>query len=135
MKKEVLKMAEKKFQILLIGKDEGLNEILALALERRGFEVSCARMGKDVLNAVKDNCPDIIIFDIAKWGIEEMETHQEVKTNKVLDGAPVIFCLPEHVQEIVPYKKAHDRYLRKPFEFKELYEEINKIISFPDRQS
>lgn len=115
-------MDEKRFQILLIGKDEGLNEILTLALRKRGFGVSCAR-------TVKDNYPDIIIFDFAKWGIEEMETHREVKTDKFLSEAPVIFCVPEHVQEIVPYKRDNDQYLWKPFEFKDFYEKIIKIFS------
>lgn len=128
-------MEEKKAQILLIAKDSGINDIIALMLRKRDCCVLSAGTEAEIADAIRRVKPDVIIFDIIKWGIDEMMINKEIKTNKKLKGTPVIFCLPRYVKEIVPYKNDNDGYLPKPFKFEELYKKICALISEGDNKT
>ena len=55
---------EKKYKILLVEDDSTLAYIVADALGREGFEVSCASDGEAGLEAVDVFRPDVVIADV-----------------------------------------------------------------------
>ncbi|MBU1121720.1 MAG: response regulator [Candidatus Omnitrophota bacterium] len=121
-------MAEKEIRVVLIGKNEDINEILGIMLVRRGFHAEYMSIEVKALKVIKDNNPDIIILDIERWGVDEMMICEGIRTDESIKDIPIIFCIPGHVREIVPYASDSDQYLQKPFKFDNLYRKICLIL-------
>ena len=58
--------------ILIVDDDARYVELLALTLQRSGYQVLTAFSGEDALIAAK-NCPDLVILDIVMPGIDGFE--------------------------------------------------------------
>lgn len=64
---------EKK-KILIIDDEEGIRQMMRLALEKAGYEVLDAPDGRDGLKIYRQSLPDLVITDIFMPGMEGLET-------------------------------------------------------------
>jgi CheY-like chemotaxis protein len=65
-------------------------ELLADALEDRGYEVLKALSGIEALNIAGSSKPDVIMLDIMMPGIDGIEVCRRLKSNPKLKSIPVI---------------------------------------------
>ena len=102
--------------ILVVDDDEDIRELLASALESRGFEVQQASNGQaaiDVLNAAPHPC--LVLLDLVMPGMDGWAVIAQMKA-RAIDDVPV--CVMTALPEKAPAGVAAT--LRKPFELSEL---------------
>jgi len=127
-----MKVAKK---ILLVDDDPDFVEGARMVLEKSDFEVVTAFSGKECLERIKEERPDLIILDIMMPKKSGFEVCKELKSNIEYSRIPVVMltALKQKLSQ-TSYSIAEgleleaEDYLEKPIEPKELVSRIKKIL-------
>lgn len=101
-------------KILLIDDEIEINELIKSYLIKERFRVFISDNGKDALNVVALEKPDLIILDIMLPDIDGLELCLEIRKTC---NAPIIFlsCKSEEIDKILALSVGGDDYITKPF--------------------
>lgn len=83
-----LYMADAAKKILLAEDDEFLSSLLKNRLEREHFTVTAVKNGNDILPAIKESRPDLLLLDIILPGKLGFEVLEEIKSDAKLAKVP-----------------------------------------------
>jgi DNA-binding response OmpR family regulator len=101
-------------KILIIDDEKPINDLIRSYLAKEGFIPLSAYSGKEALELLDSEKPDLIILDIMLPDIEGVDLCMEIrKTN----NSPILFlsCKSEEVDKIISLSVGGDDYLTKPF--------------------
>ena len=82
---------EKK-KILVVDDEPQSVEMIKTRLEASGYEVISALCGKEALETIKDNRPDLILLDIVLPDINGFQVCKAIKSNEATKDIKVIVC-------------------------------------------
>jgi CheY-like chemotaxis protein len=104
---------------------ENLSEILELA----GFDVIAVDNGKEGISTAVTKAPDFILCDIMMPNLNGYDVMKQVKNHPSSANIPFIFVTAsvEKREMELALSMGADGYLRKPFDDKELFDEIEKV--------
>jgi len=113
--------------ILLIDDDKKLQEILKTYLSSHFFNVVSLFSGKNVLETIKEETPDIIILDIMLGDDDGIEVLKHIREKY---NTPVIMLTArgDESDKILGLELGADDYISKPFSSRELVARIKAII-------
>jgi CheY-like chemotaxis protein len=80
-----------KLKVTIVDDDRDTRELLAVALESEGFEVTAAANGLRLIASLQLNRPDVILLDVNMSWIDGFELCRAVKKNEGFRDIPVIF--------------------------------------------
>ena len=114
--------------------DASLRWVMDKALSRASLTVRSFESGDDLLAALKNSKPDIIISDIRMPGIDGLELLEQIHQNNPL--IPVIITTAHsHLDSAVAaYQGGAFEYLPKPFDLDELVDVSTRAASFAAEQ-
>ena len=114
-------------RVLIIEDDVAMNNMLALNLEKRGFQVSSVTRGRDGLRAAFEERPDVVILDIMMPG---MDGYQVCERLRERSDIPVIMLTAkvEERDELRGFEVGADDYVTKPFSLKVLTARIRAAL-------
>jgi DNA-binding NarL/FixJ family response regulator len=120
-----------KKRLLIVEDNARLLNVIAVYLEKSGFEVMRARDGDDALLRLAETIPDLIVSDIMMPGTDGYALAASLRANPRTDLIPVIFLTAkDRLQDrINGFRAGVDAYLVKPFEPEELVAVIESILS------
>ena len=125
-------MAEEKKKVLCIEDEREMIDLIKLILERRGFEVLGALGGKEGLEVIRREMPDLILLDLMMPEVDGWEVYRQMKADEQLKDIPVIVVTAK-AQSIDKVLGLHiakvDDYVTKPFGPQELLKSINKVLA------
>ncbi|RRN77699.1 response regulator [Pseudoxanthomonas sp. SGD-10] len=126
MNEEVLKGK----RILIVDDDPSIVMSLEFLLRKSGSEVYIAINGKEAIEQVDINRPDMVLLDIMMPGIDGYQVCEFVKQN-YSQNIKVIFISAKSRDEDIKlaYAKGADLFIIKPFSTRRLIDKIIKIIS------
>ncbi len=124
-------MAEK---ILVIDDEEPTVQLIAMLLERRGFEVIKAYRAEDGLRKAYRYQPDLVLLDIM---MPEMDGWEVCKRLREMSDVPIIFLTARSdVKDVVRgLEMGADDYLVKPYENDELVARVRAHLRRSPRPS
>lgn len=126
--------------VLYIEDDLEMIDLVSMILSRRGFQVKGAQGGKNGLEMLATERPDIILLDLMMPDMDGWEVYQQIKSNEELKNIPVI-VVTARAQAIDRVLGLHiakvDDYICKPFRPQELLESVENVlgISTPESRS
>lgn len=115
-------------QLLIVDDEDNLRAMLAAALRHHGFEVIMAANGRDALDAVSRERPDMILLDVMMPDLDGFEVCRRLRSQG--DLTPVLFLTARDGVE----DKVHgltlggDDYMEKPFSLDELVARTNAVL-------
>ncbi len=114
-------------KILLVDDEALILESLTYSLQREGFDVHAVEAGAQVLPAVEQFKPDLVVLDIMLPDMGGLEVCRLLRANSVV---PVIMLTArgEELDRILGLEAGADDYLAKPFSFRELLARIRAIL-------
>jgi len=114
--------------ILLVDDEESILTTLKLFLELSGFQVTTARNGREALNLVAQNHPDLIVLDVLMPQLNGRETLRQLRQQN--NWTPVILLtqVTGTAQRIMALEEGADDYLSKPFDPQELVVRIRAVL-------
>ncbi len=78
-------------KVIIVDDDRDTREMLTLALELEGFEVSQAANGLRLISAMHVDRPDVILLDVMMSWIDGFELCRAIKKNDLFQDIPVVF--------------------------------------------
>ena len=118
-------------KIMIVDDEPSLIELVSAILEEEGFEVIPCVNGKQALEKLKTEKPDLILLDMMMPGMTGREVRDKIKENSETAELKVIFLTIVKVQDlgedIIKQMDISD-YITKPFDNKDLINRIKKVI-------
>ena len=126
-------MAETNLKRVVCVEDEPeMIDLIRLILSRKGFEVIGADGGKEGLETIRENKPDLILLDLMMPDMDGWEVYQQIKADKSTSEIPVIVVTAK-AQSIDKVLGLHiakvDDYISKPFSPQELLDSVDRVLN------
>ena len=117
-------------KILAVDDEKHIVKLVQVNLERQGYEVVTANDGKEALQKVEEENPDLIVLDVMMPYMDGFEVLQNLRRNPGTRDIPVIM-LTAKAQDADVFKgwqSGVDCYLTKPFNPMELISFVKRIF-------
>jgi len=118
--------------ILYIEDEPEMIDLIRLILNRRGFEVKGANGGKEGLESIRKEKPDLVLLDLMMPDMDGWEVYQQMKADETTRDIPVIVVTAK-AQSIDKVLGLHiakvDDYIAKPFSPQELLNSVDSVLS------
>lgn len=121
-------------KILAVDDEKHIVRLVQVNLERAGYTVVTANDGKEALQKVSDENPDLVVLDVMMPYMDGFEVLQNLRRNPSTRDIPVIM-LTAKAQDADVFKgwqSGVDCYLTKPFNPMELLSFVKRIFDSMD---
>ena len=124
-------MIERKPKVTIVDDDRDTREMLTLALQLEGFEVSQAANGLRLISAMHVDRPDVILLDVMMSWIDGFELCRAIKKNPTFAEIPVIFVSARKSveDERAGLDAGAVEYFTKPLDMDRLIARIREILA------
>ncbi len=104
-------------RIMIVEDDKNINKLMGLAVGK-GFDITQLFDGKEALEKIKYEKPDLVILDLMLPGADGLEICQSIKKNPGLSDIIVIIvsAMDPTTNRFKGIKYGADYYVRKPFD-------------------
>jgi DNA-binding response OmpR family regulator len=126
-------MAQSKFNvvgnatILIVDDDDSIRSLLQQELSDAGYLIEQATNGKEALECVRKNKPDLIILDVMMPEMNGFDVAAILKNDPQTMDIPII-VLSVVQDKTRGYRIGVDRYLTKPINTTELFAEVGSLL-------
>ena len=119
-----------KIKVLIADDDPDILDFTEYNLVKEGFEVHCARNGKEALKEAFNVHPEIIILDVMMPEMDGVEVCSELRGNGMFKNTLIIFssARAEDFTQISAYNAGADDYFVKPIKPKIFLSRINALL-------
>jgi len=117
--------------ILCIEDEPEMIDLIRLILNRHGFDVQGANGGREGLQKVRKNLPDLILLDLMMPDMDGWEVYQQIKADEKTSHIPVIVVTAkaQNIDKVLGLHIAKvDDYISKPFSPQALLESVQKVL-------
>ncbi|MGA9142014.1 MAG: response regulator [Methanocella sp.] len=118
-------------KIMVVDDEPDVVDLVKLVLESDGFSVVTAYSGKEALEKIDNEMPDLVLLDIMMPQMDGWEVYSRIKANPRTKDIPVAM-LTAKSQSIDKMIGLHvvkvDDYITKPFGRSELLERVKRIL-------
>ena len=121
-------MTDIKDKLVLVVDDEiRITTMMRMNLETEGLRVITATNGREALDHLREEMPDIIILDVMMPGMDGFETLRRIRT---ASQVPIIMLTAkdEESDRIRGLELGADDYVGKPFSHRELLSRIKAVL-------
>jgi two-component system alkaline phosphatase synthesis response regulator PhoP len=117
-------------KILAVDDERHIVRLVQVNLERAGYEVVTAFDGKDALEKVEAENPDLVVLDVMMPYMDGFEVLQQLRKNPSTRELPVIMLTAKAQDADVfrGWQSGVDCYLTKPFNPMELISFVKRIF-------
>lgn len=120
--------------IIYIEDDPEMIDLVTLILNRRGYTVKGAHGGKEGLELVMQDKPDLILLDLMMPDVDGWDVYQQIKADETTRAIPVIVITAKSqaIDRVLGLHIAKvDDYISKPFRPQELLDSIDRVLAQP----
>ncbi|MBI5954512.1 MAG: response regulator [Chloroflexi bacterium] len=119
-------------RILCIEDESEMIDLIRIILGRRGFEVKGATGGREGLQMIRDEHPDLVLLDLMMPDMDGWEVYQQMKADEKTRNIPVIVVTAkaQNIDRVLGIHIAKvDDYVTKPFSPQDLLASVEKILN------
>ncbi|MCL5973981.1 MAG: response regulator transcription factor [Ferrimicrobium sp.] len=115
-------------RVLVVDDELPITELLQMALNFEGYEVSIAASGREALELTKTFRPDLIVLDVMMPGLDGFQVVKRLREER--DSTPILFLTARDSVEdrVEGLRLGSDDYLTKPFSLAELTARIEAVL-------
>jgi len=118
-------------RIICVEDEPEMIDLVKLILGRRGFEVIGAMGGREGLEVILREKPDLVLLDLMMPDMDGWEVYHRMKRDEATKNIPVIVVTAK-AQSIDKVLGLHiakvDDYITKPFGPQELLESVERVL-------
>ncbi len=114
--------------LLIVDDEDNLRSMLSAALQHHGFSVSTAENGREALDLIPNERPDLVLLDVMMPDLDGFEVCRRLRTAG--DRTPVLFLTARDATDdkVRGLTLGGDDYLEKPFSLDELVARATAIL-------
>ena len=116
--------------ILIVEDETDIAELVKYHLVKEGLTARTVSDGKQALELIVRDHPDLIILDLMLPGMDGMELCRRLRSGSATQGIPIIMLTAkaEEVDRIVGLEIGADDYVPKPFSTRELVARVKAVL-------
>lgn len=116
--------------IYVIEDEENIRELIKIALQGFGYEVSAFEAAEEALEAMQEKKPDLVIFDWMLPGISGVEAVCRMRKTQRLERIPVLLLTAKdkELDKVKGLDSGADDYMTKPFGVLELAARVRSLL-------
>jgi DNA-binding response OmpR family regulator len=116
--------------IAIIDDEEDILELVSFHLEKEGYNVKKFTNGKDFIESLKVNIPDLIVLDIMLPDMSGYDICKFIKNHKQYASIKIIMLSAkgEIIDKVLGLELGAEDYLAKPFSPKELVARVRAVL-------
>jgi two-component system OmpR family response regulator len=114
--------------VLVVDDDEFIRDLVSSALRIAGFSTSTAIGGREALDVISRNHPDLVVLDVGLPGVDGFEVCRRLRHEG--DQTPVILLTARDAAEdrVSGFTRGGDDYVTKPFSLEELVARVRAVL-------
>jgi two-component system response regulator VicR len=119
-------------KVIYIEDDPDMIDLVTLILRPRGINVKGAHGGRQGLDMVREELPDLILLDLMMPDLDGWDLYQQLKAEPATSAIPVIIITAkaQAIDQVLGLHIAKvDDYICKPFHPQQIFESIQKILN------
>ncbi|WP_116950033.1 response regulator transcription factor [Jiangella endophytica] len=115
-------------RLVVVDDEPNIVELLAASLRYAGFEVTTARSGRQALDLVLAEQPDLVVLDVLMPDLDGFSVVRQLRSHRV--DVPVLFLTAKDAGEdrVTGLTIGADDYVTKPFSLEEVVARIRAIL-------
>jgi two-component system OmpR family response regulator len=115
-------------RLLVVDDEENLRSMLAAALRHHGYEVTTAENGREALQLVAEQHPDLMLLDVMMPDLDGFEVCRRLRADG--DRTPILFLTARDSTDdkVRGLTLGGDDYLAKPFSLDELVARSEAVL-------
>jgi CheY-like chemotaxis protein len=116
--------------VILAEDDPDIQLVARLSLKRAGFIVRVVGNGKEALEAIREEKPDVVLLDWMMPELDGPETCRQLKSDPATNAIPVIFLTAKSQESEIQrgLSLGAAGYVTKPFDALTLGQQIRTIV-------
>ncbi len=116
--------------ILVVDDERDIVELLQHVLAKEGFRVGTAYDGREALDRVRDERPDLILLDVMLPELSGMEILKQLRSREDTRTIPVVLLTArqDEIDRVVGFELGADDYVTKPFSPREIVLRAKAIL-------
>ncbi len=122
-------------KVVCIEDDAEMIDLVRLILSGQGFNVTGATGGREGLEAIAREMPDLVLLDLMMPDMDGWKVYQEMRADENMRSIPVIIVTAkaQNIDKVLGLHIAKvDDYITKPFGPRELLRSVRKVLSLQD---
>jgi two-component system, OmpR family, response regulator VicR len=124
-------MTQKNKQVIYIEDEPEMVDLVSLILNRKGFIVKGANGGREGLDLIKKELPDLVLLDLMMPDVDGWDVYQQMKADEKTRKIPVIIITAkaQSIDKVLGLQIAKvEAYISKPFTPQELLDSVDNIF-------
>ncbi len=123
-------------KILAVDDEKHILRLVQINLEKAGYEVLTGTNGREAVEKVRAEKPDLVVMDVMMPEMDGFEALQTLKADPATADVPVIMLTAKAQDADVfhGWQSGADLYLTKPFNPTELLTFVKRILSAHDEE-
>jgi DNA-binding response OmpR family regulator len=120
-------------KILVVEDEPNIRGIIVARLVDMGFTVLIAKDGREGLDLVRKELPDIVLLDIMLPEMDGFKVCRMIKFDVALEHIKIIICSARgsDADKKLAEQAGADAYIIKPFDIKRFVEEVKNLTGGP----
>jgi DNA-binding response OmpR family regulator len=116
--------------VLIIEDDDNIATALEYILSREGLNQDRVANGADAMGRIRALKPDLVLLDVMLPEVSGYEICQTVRSDKTLGGVKILMMTARGsaVERRKGMAMGADGFISKPFELKELRDEVRRLL-------
>jgi len=117
-------------KILIVDDEPDIVELIGMRLTAKSYDIIKAFNGEDALRMAREEKPDLIILDVLMPPPDGLQVCSTLKKDASYKNIPIILLSAKATEKDRETGKqcGADEYLTKPFENKDLLDNIKKLL-------
>jgi phosphate regulon transcriptional regulator PhoB len=116
--------------VLIVEDEQDIADLVKYHLEKAGLPARTLGNGKQALELIAREHPDLLVLDLMLPGMDGMELCRRLRADPTTQGIPIVMLTArgEEVDRILGLEMGADDYLPKPFSPRELVARVKAVL-------
>lgn len=115
-------------RVFVVEDDENIQEIVKLALESNGYQITLFNNAIDAIVAIHENAPDLAIFDIMLPELDGISAIKKIRETNTSMPILVLSAKDREIDKVRGLDSGGDDYMTKPFGVLELSARVRSLL-------
>ncbi len=125
-------MEQQEKKIVYVEDEQEMIDLVKLILSRKGYNVIGAAGGREGLDIIRREIPDLVLLDLMMPDIEGWDVYQQIRADEATKHIPVIVVTAkaQNIDKVLGLHiaKVND-YISKPFSPQDLVASVERVLA------